>query len=118
MGLFKKLTGGDPKSRSPSDEQYMDLDNADVQVSDATGTQIHFAEINDNQDIIKVKDALYDGDIVIVDLKYVASAGMNVDHVLDQLQVTVEEVNGDIVQKDEDTVVVSPGGVAISRDKL
>jgi SepF-like predicted cell division protein (DUF552 family) len=40
------------------------------------------------------------------------------EHISDELRQVAEEVGGDIVQKDDEQIIIAPGGVAISRSKI
>ena len=116
MGLMSKILG-DRGSRSL--EEYVELDLDDIDDPAATaGLTIHIAEIDDQQDVIEIKDAVYDGDIVIADIVRLRTKDSMVEHIIDELQLVAREVNGDIVQKGDDQLIVSPTGVKISREKL
>jgi SepF-like predicted cell division protein (DUF552 family) len=40
------------------------------------------------------------------------------ERVTDELRQVAREVGGDIVQKGDDQIIVTPGGVGVSREKL
>ena len=40
------------------------------------------------------------------------------EQISDELKRVVNEVGGDIVQKDDDQLLITPAGVAISRERL
>ncbi len=40
------------------------------------------------------------------------------EHIVDDLRQVAEEVDGDIVQKGDDQIIITPTGVAVSREKL
>ena len=116
MGLMSKILG-DRGSRSL--EEYVELDLDDIDDPAATaGITIRIAEIGEQKDVIEIKDAVYDGDIVIADIVRLRTQDSMVEHIIDELQLVAREVNGDIVQKGDDQLIVSPTGVKISRDKL
>jgi len=79
---------------------------------------VRIAEISDQQDVIAIKDAVYDGDFVIADITRLRTTDRTVQHVIDELQQVAAEVDGDIVQKGDDQIIVAPTGVVISREKL
>lgn len=115
--LVDKLLNGNTQSRR--EDEYYDLDDALGSVTpDRADTTVHFAEVNGQQDVIKAKDAVYDGDMVVIDLKYVASAGLSMDYIVGELRRVADEVGGDIAQRGEDQLVVTPEGVSLSRQKL
>lgn len=40
------------------------------------------------------------------------------EHIIDDLRQVAREVDGDIVQKGDDQIVITPTGISISRQKL
>jgi len=80
--------------------------------------QVHIAEIGDQSDIIPIKDAVYDGDFVIADITRHSTSDRTIEHIIDELRQVAREVDGDIVQKGDDQIVITPTGVSISREKL
>lgn len=119
--LLEKLKRGARSSRAQQrkDDKYVDLGNrASTPKTSEVETSVYFSEINGQQDVMNVKDAVYDGDIVVADLCYVASAGLSRETVVEELKTVAGEVNGDIAQRGEDRIVVTPSSVAISRQKL
>jgi len=116
MGIMSKILGG---GGSRSVDDYVKLDSDDFADAHAeTGTQVHFAEIGDQSDIIPIKDAVYDGDFVIADITRHSTSDRTIEHIIDELRQVAQEVDGDIVQKGDDQIVVTPTGVNISREKL
>ncbi|PSQ17812.1 hypothetical protein BRD00_06360 [Halobacteriales archaeon QS_8_69_26] len=116
MGLMSKVIGVDD-SRSTADYVDLDLDAFDTGNGDAA-MNVHVAEIHDQRDTIEIKDAVYDGDLVIADITRLRTEDRTVEHVIDELRQVAKEVDGDIVQKGEDQLIVTPTGVGISRRKL
>lgn len=115
MGLMSKLLGGG--HRSTGDYLELDIDDFDAEAS-ATEMEIRIATISDKGDVIPIKDAVYDGDIVIADITRHTTTDRTMEHISDELKQVAREVGGDIVQKDDDQLIISPGGVTISRKKL
>ncbi|MFB6310404.1 MAG: cell division protein SepF [Salinirussus sp.] len=117
MGLMSKIFGDAAGSRATSD--YVELDAGDVQTNGAEATrQVRIANIGDKNDVIEIKDAVYDGDIVVADITRHTTQDRTMEHITDELKQVAREVDGDIVQKDDDQLIITPGGVAISRERL
>jgi len=114
MGLMSKLLGD---GRNTGD--YVEL-NADDFDEAAAGTEreVHIATIGDKNDVIPIKDAVYDGDIVVADITRHTTTDRTMEHISDELKQVADEVGGDIIQKDDDQLIITPGGVGISRKKL
>ena len=115
MGLMSKLLGDN--SASTDDYAELDVDGSEVDTPAAT-VQIRFAEISDKNDVIDIKDAVYDGDIVVADIIRHTTSDRTMEHIIDELKQVANEVGGDIVQKEDDQLVITPGGIGISRSKL
>ena len=115
MGLMNKLLGsGDRRA-----DEYVELDLDDFDTETASsGTQVHIAKLGDKQDVMDIKDAVYDGDIVIADITRHSTSDRAMEHITDELKQVAREVGGDIVQKDDDQLIITPGGVTVSRTKL
>ncbi|WP_181685325.1 cell division protein SepF [Halorhabdus salina] len=117
MGLMSKILGGTGTSRRTDD--YAELDAADVDTTAETAQrEVRIARIGEKQDVIEIKDAVYDGDIVIADITRHTTKDRTMEHISDELKQVANEVGGDIVQKDDDQLIISPSGVAISRERL
>lgn len=116
MGLMSKILG-DRGSRSVNDYVEIDFDDVDVAQTDAA-MNVHIAEISGQQDVIDIKDAVYDGDLVVADIVRLRTEDSTTEHIIDDLRQVAREVSGDIVQKGDDQIIITPTGVNISREKL
>lgn len=117
MGFMDRLVGGQGQRGEPAD--YLELDIDDFEASAAeTGTQVHVAKINSQRDIAPIKDAVYDGNVVVADVSPRATRDRTMERVSTELQQVVEEVGGDIVQKDDDQLIITPPGTSIARKRL
>ena len=114
MGFMTKILGGEHRST----EDYVTLDVGDVRAADEAHMHVHVAEIGDQEDVIAIKDAVYDGDLVIADITRLRTSDSTIDRIIEELRQVAGEVGGDIVQKGDDQLIVTPTGVNISREKL
>ncbi|AOW80758.1 hypothetical protein HTSR_1586 [Halodesulfurarchaeum formicicum] len=114
MGFMDRILGGE--SRSTGD--YVELDLEDVAADAETKMQLHIAEIDGQEDVIAIKDAVYDGDLVVAEITRLRTEDPTIDHAIDELRETAKEVGGDIVKKGDDQIIITPTGVGISREKL
>ncbi len=100
-------------------EDYVELTAGDLQVDDVQADmQVRIANIGEKNDVIEIKDAVYDGDIVIADITRHTTQDRTMEHITDELKQVAREVGGDIVQKDDDQLIITPAGVSISRERL
>jgi SepF-like predicted cell division protein (DUF552 family) len=116
MGIMSKILGGDD-GRSAGD--YVELDAEDFDTQRGTAAmQVHIAQLGDQTDVIDIKDAIYDGDFVIADITRHSTSDGTTEHLIDELRQVTKEVDGDIVRKGDDQLVIAPTGVTIARTKL
>ncbi|WP_211311491.1 cell division protein SepF [Halarchaeum salinum] len=115
MGFMQKILGG--SGNSTEDYVELDLGDFDTNAGDAR-TTVHIAEIDNQEDVIAIKDAVYDGDIVVADITRLRTEDSMTEHFTEELRQVAREVDGDIIQKGDDQLIISPSGVAISRQKL
>lgn len=117
MGLMSKILGDSGGSRQTED--YVELSADDLATDDVEAQmQVRIAKINDKSDVIDIKDEVYDGNIVIADITRHTTQDRTMEHITDELKQVAREVQGDIVQKDEDQLIITPTGVGISRERL
>lgn len=125
MGFMDRLLSeGGSRSRNRNRSQHtadeyveLDLDDFETDVPES-GTSIRVAQLGSKQDVIVIKDAIYDGDIVIADITRHSTTDRTMEHITDELKQVTNEVGGDIVQKDDDQLIITPSGIGISRRKL
>jgi hypothetical protein len=114
---MSKILGDSGGTRATED--YVELDAGDLQLADIeTNMQVRIANIGDKNDVIDIKDAVYDGDIVIADVTRHTTQDRTMEHITDELKQVANEVGGDIVQKDDDQLIITPAGVSVSRRRL
>ncbi|MDZ7701200.1 MAG: cell division protein SepF [Halobacteriales archaeon] len=114
MGFMDKILGAEHRTT----EDYVELDLEGVSGAEEASMQVYVAEIGGQEDVIDIKDTVYDGHMVIADITRLRTKDATVDRITDELRQVAREVGGDIVQKGDDQLIVTPSGVSISREKL
>lgn len=80
---------------------------------------VKIATINEIRDTPRIKDEVYNGNIVIVDIGRLKMDKITYERVLKDLRDVAADVNGDIVGLgDQKYVVVTPMSVKVSREKI
>jgi len=117
--LLDSIIGRNP---SVSEDDYMELD---LQAFEGTAEEevasmyVKVATIGDLKDTPRVKDEVYNGNIVIVDVTKLKMDRITYERVLKDLKEVAKDVNGDIVGLgDQRYVVITPMSVKISREKV
>ena len=117
--LFDSILG---KSPVRDQDEYMELDLASyesVTDEEPASMYIKIATIADLKDTPRVKDEVYNGNIVIVDIGRLKMDKMTFERVLKDLRDVAKDVNGDIVGLGEQKyVVITPMSVKVSREKI
>ncbi len=108
------------KSASHSDDEYMELDLESYEErGGGPALLVKIATISDLKDTPRVKDEVYSGNIVIVDISRLKMDKISYERVLKDLKEVAKDVNGDIIGLgDQRYVVLTPMSVKISRDKI
>ncbi|MDD1673739.1 MAG: cell division protein SepF [Methanomicrobiales archaeon] len=117
--LLDSIIGRNP---SVSEDDYMELDLQafeGAEGEEAASMYVKVATIGDLKDTPRVKDEVYNGNIVIVDVTKLKMDRITYERVLKDLKEVARDVNGDIVGLgDQRYVVITPMSVKISRDKV
>lgn len=116
MGIMSKILSGG-EQHTTEDYVELDLDEFDTARGEA-GMSVRIATIGEQQDVIAIKDAVYDGDIVIADITRHTTSDTTMERIVDDLRQVAQEVDGDIVQKGDDQIIITPTGVSVAREKL
>lgn len=109
------------RSTSSSEDDYMDLDLQAFEEaeSSAPAMYVKIASVGDIKDSPQIKDEIYNGNIVIVDIARLKMDKVMYERVLKDFKEVARDVNGDIIGLgDQRYVVVTPNSVKISRDKI
>jgi len=116
MGFSDLLKGG---ISSKSEDDYRDVTDADVSASNTgSGPQIKSAEVSSQNDVVPVKDAIYEGNIVIIDLAGLSPGSRRWERIEDELVQLTEEVGGDIALNNDTQCIIAPAGIGIDRDGM
>jgi len=114
---MSKILGESGPSRETDDYVELSADDFDTATIE-TERQVRIARISGSKDVVDIKDAVYEGDIVIADITRHSTQDRTMEHISDELKQVANEVGGDIVQKDDDQLIITPAGVSVSRERL
>ena len=114
MGFVDKLLGGGKHTI----EDYITLDSDDIEKTAEGTLTVHIADISSMEDVIEVKDKIYDGDLVISNITRLRTKDSLMNRITTELNQVAQEVGGDIVLSGDDQIIAAPAGVVISREKI
>lgn len=109
------------KSGPTTEDDYMDLDLEAFEAAEAGAPAMYvkIAAIGDIKESPRIKDEIYNGNIVIVDISRLKMDKVMYERVLKDMKEVAKDVNGDIIGLgDQRYVVITPNSVKISRDKI
>lgn len=110
------------KGSPVSESEYMELDLAAYEAAnddEPASMYVKIASIADLKETPRIKDEIYNGNIVIVDVGRLKMDKITYERVLKDLREVAKDVNGDIVGLgDQKYIIITPMSVKISRDKI
>ena len=123
MRMLKHVFNGRRGDRTPA--EYTDLSSTTAEDESGAATNgspqstlVRLAEVETQRDLLAVKDALYDGHVVIVYTDRLGQSELTEQLVIDELLSAVQETDGDIVKKVNGQIIATPGPYAVGRDKI
>lgn len=123
MGFLDNVFGGNSKDKANGEDDYMHLDlqayEGKAGEREMAVTYVKIAAVSDIKDCPRVKDEVYNGNVVIVDITKLKLDKIMFDRVMGDLRAVAQDVNGDIIGLgDQRYVIIVPTGFRISREKI
>ncbi len=118
--LFDKILGGNVKSTTSADD-YTEIDLSkyeEVLEEEPAETYVKIAEVSSLNQISSLKQEIYNGNILMIDISNIRGDDLMRDRVLKELKDVVVDVHGDIAGFKGNTVIVTPTGIKIDRSKI
>jgi len=110
-----------PPSTPTNADGYVDLsldEYEKVLDEEPAATYIRVAELSNLDGIPSLKEEIYDGNIVIVDISLIKRDQLVLERALHDLRDVVSDVHGDIAGLGDDLVITAPTGVRIDRSRI
>jgi len=121
MPLLKKPFGkAKEEVETVETDQYIDLGqlNFEEDVSFAGKGMIKIAEIYRYEDLAKVTQPVYNGNIMMIDYSAVANDSLTLKRITNELKSVARDTNGDVAAIGKNLIVVAPNGIKIDRHKI
>ncbi|MEI6840808.1 MAG: cell division protein SepF [Methanomicrobiales archaeon] len=100
-------------------DDYMTLEVPDDMEATNTALYVKIATVSDIKDCPRIKDEIYNGNLVVMDIAQLRADKVMYERVLKDMKEVAKDVNGDIIGLGEQKyIIITPAGVKISRDKL
>ena len=118
--LIDKILGGNVKSTTSADD-YTEIDLSkyeEVLEEEPAETYVKIAEVSNFNQISSLKQEIYNGNILMIDISSIRGDDLMRDRILKELKDIVVDVHGDIAGVKGNTVIVTPTGIKIDRSKI
>ena len=118
--LIDKILGGNVKSTTSADD-YTEIDLSkyeEVLEEEPAETYVKIAEVSNLNQISSLKQEIYNGNILMIDIANIRGDDLMRDRVLKELKDVVVDVRGDIAGMKANIVIVTPTGIKIDRSKI
>jgi SepF-like predicted cell division protein (DUF552 family) len=79
---------------------------------------VKIAEVSNLNQISSLKQEIYNGNILMIDISSIRGDDLMRDRILKELKDVVVDVRGDIAGVKGNTVIVTPTGIKIDRSKI
>jgi uncharacterized protein len=118
--LIDKILGGNAKNTTSADD-YTEIDLSkyeEVLEEEPAETYVKIAEVSSLNQISSLKQEIYNGNILMIDITNIRGDDLLRDRILKELKDVVVDVRGDIAGVKGNTVIVTPTGIKIDRSKI
>ncbi len=118
MGIKDRLLG----RKEPADvDDYVEVDlaSAEADAFSQPALYVRIATITDLKESQIIKNEIYEGNIVIVDISKLRMDKINCERMLKDFKQVASDIGGDIVGLgDQQYVIITPHMVRISRERI
>ncbi len=117
--LKKKAWEGD-KGKHRAERRFIDL--ADFKVPDMvdgdSSKHLKVAEIHRFEDLMKISDYVYNGDIMILDCTPLAGDDLQMKRIIQEVRSIGRDVEGDVAGITRNLIAITPRGIGIDRNRI
>ncbi|MCL5785157.1 MAG: cell division protein SepF [Candidatus Thermoplasmatota archaeon] len=107
-----------PRRVNTSDRKFIDLHDLKQPDYPDIKTTLKVAEIYKQEDVRRISDLFYGGNILLIDCSAVSKNPKDLKSVTEEVMALGEEVNGDVAAMKEDFLIFAPKGIAIDRNRI
>lgn len=119
MAILRRKPQKEGSVDSEGKRKFIDLN--DFKFQDGT-EEIHsivrVAEVRKLEDIRKIGQYIYEGDIMVIDCSPVSSEDYIMKRITEEIKRLVKDMNGDVAGISKNFLLVTPSGIAIDRNRI
>ncbi|MDY6864391.1 MAG: cell division protein SepF [Halobacteriota archaeon] len=113
------LFGSRPKKVNVGNYVELDLGEYESGMEDADAEMyVRIAELSNLNDLPGLKNEIYNGNMMIIDISSVKNDKLLIDRAIKDLKQFVGDVRGDIAGLGEDKLIITPSNVRVDRSKV
>lgn len=116
--LIDRIFGSRPHAET---DEYLELDLGEYEEvfeEEPVGTYVKVAELINASNLTPLKDEVYKGNIVVIDISHIKQDRVTLDRIVKELKQVAKDIHGDIAGLGDDQIIVTPMSVKIDRRKL
>jgi len=116
--LIDRIFGSRPHAEP---DEYLELDLGqyeEVFEEEPAGTYVKVAELINVGNLTQLKDEVYKGNIIIIDISHIKQDRVTLDRIIKDLRQVATDIHGDIAGLGDDQIIVTPMSIKIDRRKL
>lgn len=117
--LLKRKSSDTDKSRQRPEKKFIDLSDFTVpDVSDGERKHLKVAEIQRYEDLVRISDYVYNGDILILDCTPVVDDELQMRRIIQEVRTIGRDVGGDVAGITKNLIAITPRGIGIDRNRI
>ncbi len=118
--LLKKKSWDGDKGKPRPERKFIDL--ADFKLPDIAdgdnSKHLKVAEIHRLEDLMKISEYVYNGDIMILDCTPIAGDDLQMKRIIQEVRSIGRDVDGDVAGITRNLIAITPSGIGIDRNRI
>ncbi len=119
MALLRKKSQSDSDRGKTEGRKFIDLNNFKFpEEKQGVTTTLKVAEIYRFEDVRRITDQVYGGNIVLLDCSNVSNDDILMRRVIEEVKAIGRDVNGDVAGLGKNLIAITPRGIVIDRTRI
>jgi SepF-like predicted cell division protein (DUF552 family) len=119
MALLRKKSQSDSDRGKTEGRKFIDLNNFRFpEEKQGVTTTLKVAEIYRFEDVRRITDHVYGGNIVLLDCSNVSNDEILMRRVIEEVKAIGRDVNGDVAGLGKNLIAITPKGIVIDRTRI
>ena len=119
MAILKRKTSREVQQDKDGVRKFIDLNDFKFQEEKEDIRAVaRVAEIRRLEDVRKISQYVFDGDILLIDCTAVSSEDYTMRRITEEVRRMVRDTNGDVAAVGKSFLMVTPPGIAIDRNRI